>query len=139
MEEIIRLTNAGQALLINWPEHVKQDPQGFSQELARQRDAINQRRVSLQALENAYRRYPNVSPAIAEITGDAVFGRLYRALDSFAHEVQGLNKPPPESFENTLRAYAGELKGALDAMSQSADRTRTFAAQQSAELSNVIK
>jgi hypothetical protein len=51
--------------------------------------------------------------------------------------VQGLSKPPPENFEDTLRAYAGELKGALDSMAQSANRTRNFASRQSDELSKI--
>ena len=116
---------------------MKGNAEGFSGELLRQRDSINQRRVSLQALDNAYHRYPNVSSALADVTNDGVFGRLYRALDSFAHEVQGLSKPPPENFEDTLRAYAGELKGALDSMTQSANRTRNFASRQSDELSKI--
>jgi hypothetical protein len=58
-------------------------------------------------------------------------------LESFAHEVQGLAKPPPENFENTLRPYAGELKGALDALAKWANGTRNFAVQQSAELSKI--
>jgi len=137
MNEIITLTNAGEALIPNWPENVKGNAEGFSKELLRQRDSINQRRVSLQALDNAYHRYPNVTSALADVTSDGVFGRLYRALDSFAHEGQGLAKPPPENFEDTLRAYAGELKGALDNMAQSANRTRNFASRQSEELSKI--
>jgi hypothetical protein len=138
MNEIIILTNAGQALLPNWPENVRGNAEAFWRELIRQRDSINQRRTSLQSLDNAYQRYPNVSSALAQVTNDGVYGRLYRALDSFAHEVQGIAKPPPENFENTLRPYAGELKGALDGMAQAANGTSKFAARQSEELSKAI-
>lgn len=136
MNEIIDLTNAGLALIPNWPQRVKSDAVAFSRELIRQRDSINQQRISLQSLNTAYQRYPNVGLALVEVTRDDVFGRLSRALDSFSRETQGLAVPPPESFEGKLRPYAGELKRALDAMARWANETRNFAARQGQELSN---
>ena len=111
--------------------------QAFANELLRQRDTINQRRVSLQSLSTVYQRYPNVRSALEEVSTDGVFNRLYRALDSFAHEARGFATPSPETFENTLRPYAGELKGALDAMAKWANDTRNFATVQSGELSKI--
>lgn len=138
MNEIINLTNAGQAQIPNWPQTVKSGPQNFGQELIRLRNSINQRRISLQSLYNAYQGLPNVRSTLAQVATTGVFDRLYAALDSFSHETQNLPAPPaplPEDFENTLRPYAGELKGALDAMARWANDTRNFAARQSEELS----
>jgi len=138
MNDIVILTNAGQALIPNWPQRVRDGGnQAFANELLRQRNLINQRRISLQSLYAAYQRYPNVRSALAQVATTGVFDRLYGALDSFSHEVQNLPTPLPENFENTLRPYAGELRGALDAMAQWADGTRVFATKQSGELSNI--
>jgi hypothetical protein len=134
MNDIIGLTNAGQALIPNWPQRVRDGGnQAFAIELVRQRNLVNQRRVSLQSLYAAYQRYPNVRSALAQVATTGVFDRLYGALDSFSREVQNLPTPLPENFENTLRPYAGELKGALDAMAQWANGTRNFIARQSEE------
>jgi hypothetical protein len=136
MDDIVGLTNAGQALLPNWPQRVREGgSQAFANELVRQRNLVNQRRVSLQSLFTAYRRYPNVGAALAQVATTGVFDRLSGALESFSHEVQNLPAPLPENFENTLRPYAGELKGALDTMAQWADSTRNFAKLQGDELS----
>jgi hypothetical protein len=137
MNEILKLTNSGQELIPNWPERVKDNANVFAAELLRQRNSINDRLISLQSLDNAYQQYPNVNSALAEVRKEGVFGRLYRALTSFAREVQGLTAPPPENFESTLRPYAGELKGALDIMAQWANNTRNFATRQNEELSKV--
>jgi hypothetical protein len=137
MNEIIALDNAGQELIPIWPERVRSNAEGFALELLRQRDSVNQHRVSLVSLNNVYQRYPNVSSVLAEATRDGVFDRLYRALESFAHEVRGVAVPPPADFENKLRPYAGELKGALDAMAKWANGTRNFAMRQGDELSKI--
>ena len=126
MDDIVGLTNAGQALLPNWPQRVREGgSQPFANELVRQQNLINQRRISLQPLFTAYQRYPNVGSALAQVATTGVFDRLYGALGSFSHEVQSLPAPLPENFENTLRPYAGELKGALDAMAQWATEPAT--------------
>jgi len=136
MDDIVGLTNAGQALLPNWPQRVREGgSQAFANELVRQRNLVNQRRVSLQSLFTAYQRYPNVGAALAQVATTGVFDRLSGALESFSHEVQNLPAPLPKNFENTLRPYAGELKGALDTMAQWADSTRNFAKLQGDELS----
>jgi hypothetical protein len=137
MNAITNVTNAGDALIPVWPENVKADPGQLSQQLIGLRDTINQRRVSLQTLDTNYRRFPNVESTLNEVIKDDTIGRLYRALDSFATEVRGVTKPPPENFEETLRPYAGELKGALNSMALSASQTRTFANRQIDELSNI--
>ncbi len=134
MSSIILLTNQVQSLLPNWPQRLAGDRGAVATQLLEMRDQINQRRVSIQSLHNFYQKYPNVRSALQEANVDGVFARLYRSLDSFAHEIQILPTPPPENFENTLRPYAGELKAATDAMAIWANNTRGFANAQSQEL-----
>jgi hypothetical protein len=137
MNDILALTNDCSALLPNWPQRIKDgQTQALVIELTKNRDAIQQHRVSLQSLNNAYQTYPNVSAVLQDVGGKG-FDRLNRALDSFVHEVQTLRTPPPENVENLVRPYADELKGALDAMAKWANGTREFARRQSEEPSQI--
>jgi hypothetical protein len=136
MDGIIGLTDQGQSLVKTWPQDIKNDRNSVASRLIGMRDSINQRRGSLQALNNIYQKYPNVDPALREAAVDGVFTKLYFALDAFARETQAL-PAPPENFEGRLKPYAIGLKNALDAMEKWAKSTRDFAKVQSDELSKV--
>jgi len=134
MKNVLDLTNDSSVSLQNWPQRIRNGgKQTLLNELVKQRNTINQRRISLEALYNAYREYPNVSAAL-ENPASKGFIRLYQALDTFVSELQNLETPPPENFESTLRPYADELKGAIDAMAKWATSTSDFAQRQTNEL-----
>jgi hypothetical protein len=136
MDGIIGLTDEGQSLVKTWPHDIKNDRNSVASRLFGMRESINQRRSSLQALNNLYQRYPNVDPVLREAAVDGVFSKLYFALDAFARETQAL-PAPPENFEGRFKPYAIGLKNALDAMEKWANSTRDFAKVQSDELSKV--
>jgi hypothetical protein len=134
MNGILDLANQGQELMKDWSRRIKVNPQSVSSQLFQMRDSINQRRGSLQSLYNAYKEYPNIGPALEEVTKGGSFSRLYAAFDALGREAQTL-PPQPEKFETMLRPYANELNGALEAITKWAKATRDFAEVQSKELS----
>jgi hypothetical protein len=134
---IISITNNGQAIVANWPQSVAGNSTGLADNLFQMKTAISQRRTSLQSLYSFYQKFPNVASTLDQVSKAGIFDRLYQACDSFEREVRNLPKPPPKNFENTLRPYAGELKGAVQAMANWASDTRNFANVQSQELSSI--
>jgi hypothetical protein len=139
MNDIITITNDSDAVFSNWPQRLKGDSLAVAQDLTSKRDTLNQDRAALQYLLTSYKSYPNIEAALSEVQTGAIFNRFYAALDTFATRARLLGAPPPENFEDKLRPYAGELKGALDSMAKWAASTRTFAKLQSNELSNQVK
>jgi hypothetical protein len=133
MNDILTLTDHSGALLSNWPQRVGDG--AFVKDIVKQRDEISQRFASLQALYTAYQSYPNVRATLEDL-GAKGFTRVNEAFNSFVNELN-LGTPPPNNFENTLRPYATELKGALDMMAKWAINTRDFAQRQSDELSQI--
>jgi hypothetical protein len=139
MNSTIDSTNQVEALLSAWPKRISENRADLLNRLATLRDTVNQRRVSVATLATFYERYPNIRAVIRGRDSEAVFSRLYRALDTFVTEIRSLPQQLPENFENTLRPYAGEVKLAAMALAKWASDTSTFSEAQSKELNSATR
>jgi hypothetical protein len=135
MDDVLTLTNDSKNLVLSWSQRMRNNgTQGLASDLIKKREAINQRRDSLQSLYVAFQNYPNVRAMLEEIDSKG-FRRVYQAFTSLNTEIQTIGSPPPENYESMVRPYAGELKEALNVLAKWATSTRDFAKRQSDELS----
>jgi hypothetical protein len=138
MNSTTDITKQLDSLLLDWPKRATDNKVELSNQLNTLRDTVNSRRVSVATLANFYERYPNIVGTLRGRNADEVFGRLYRALDSFSTEIRALPAKPAESFAGTLRPYAEEVRLAAAALANWASDTRSFSEAQRREL-NVAK
>jgi hypothetical protein len=135
MDDVLTLTNDSKNLVLSWSQRMRNNgTQGLASDLIKKREAINQRRDSLQSLYVAFQNYPTVRAMLEEIDSKG-FRRVYQAFTSLNTEIQTIGSPPPENYESMVRPYAGELKEALNVLAKWATSTRDFAKRQSDELS----
>jgi hypothetical protein len=92
------------------------------------------RRVALDALSIAYRRFPNVPKMLDISQTDLIANRYQQAKENFVRELSGLHSL--RRFDETISPFVEELDGAITALTQWAVKTRDFANTQVDELSS---
>jgi hypothetical protein len=92
------------------------------------------RRVALDVLSNAYRRFPNIPTVLDVNQTDLIANRYQQAKESFVRELSGLHSL--RRFDETIGPFVEELDGAITSLTQWAVKTRDFANKQVDELSS---